>query len=141
MLAKGEKLKTVGVYTSITTKETVISRWKYKKVKDLRKSHLAMQIKWNSLFGLVLLTCFALLSLHVHHTSGNNIFTNSFLVRFRRNVDTITAHSIASRYGFTNLGEVSKHLATYLLWRIFLSLFHWATSICLWVGVIKSLKT
>lgn len=55
-----------------------------------------------SLSGLLLLTC---LTLFVDNTSGN-VFTSSFLIRFRRNVDAQTAHDIAKKHGFVNLGEL-----------------------------------
>ena len=38
---------------------------------------------------------------------GNDVFTSSFLVRFRRSVDNDFAHKVANKYGFENLGAVS----------------------------------
>lgn len=39
--------------------------------------------------------------------AANDVFTSSFLVRFRRSVDNDVAHSVANKYGFDNLGPVS----------------------------------
>lgn len=39
--------------------------------------------------------------------SSSDVFSNSFLVRFRRNVEQQEAHEIASMHGFVNLGPVS----------------------------------
>lgn len=40
---------------------------------------------------------------------GNQpMFTSSFLVRFRQGVDNEFAHEVAAKYGFDNLGPVSK---------------------------------
>lgn len=41
---------------------------------------------------------------------GNDVFTSSFLVRFRNSVDNDFAHSVAQKYGFDNLGAVSAML-------------------------------
>lgn len=44
---------------------------------------------------------------------GNQpMFTSSFLVRFRQGVDTEFAHEVAAKYGFDNLGPVSKPPST-----------------------------
>lgn len=40
------------------------------------------------------------------HQTGD-VFTSSFLVRFKRSLDKQLVHEIASRNGFQNLGEVS----------------------------------
>lgn len=47
---------------------------------------------------------------------GNDVFTSSFLVRFRRSVDNDFAHNVANKYGFENLGAVSisKHLFLFI---------------------------
>uniref|UniRef100_A0A1B0GFQ7 Uncharacterized protein n=1 Tax=Glossina morsitans morsitans TaxID=37546 RepID=A0A1B0GFQ7_GLOMM len=37
-------------------------------------------------------------------SGGNDVFTSSFLVRFRRKVDNDFAHKVASKYGFDNIG-------------------------------------
>lgn len=37
----------------------------------------------------------------------NDVFTNSYLVRFHRSIDTDEAHRVAHRNGFDNLGPVS----------------------------------
>ena len=50
------------------------------------------------------------------------IFTNSFHIRFRRNVDQFDAHQIAKRYGFINLGPVRKFCFSIL----FCFLFSWS---------------
>lgn len=42
--------------------------------------------------------------------SGPSVFTSSFLVRFRRGVDNGFAHEVADKYGFDNLGPVSRRL-------------------------------
>lgn len=44
---------------------------------------------------------------------GNDVFTSSFLVRFRRSVDNDYAHAVAQKYGFDNLGAVSMALLTF----------------------------
>ena len=41
---------------------------------------------------------------HNHHQ--NEVFTNSFQIRFRRNIDQQLAHQIAKKHGFINLGPV-----------------------------------
>lgn len=62
----------------------------------------AMPDKWCSLLlGL------AALSLAPVTSSTNEIITNSFLVRFKRNVDSHTADEVAKRNSFHNIGEVS----------------------------------
>lgn len=37
----------------------------------------------------------------------NDVFTSSFLVRFKRSVDNDLAGDVAARYGFDNIGPVS----------------------------------
>ncbi|XP_037896470.1 neuroendocrine convertase 2 [Glossina fuscipes] len=39
-------------------------------------------------------------------SGGNDVFTSSFLVRFRRKVDNDFAHKVASKYGFDNIGPL-----------------------------------
>lgn len=61
---------------------------------------------------VVLLGCYCLV---VATTSGSklatggtgNVFTSSFLVKFKRSVEPQQAHQIAERNGFINLGVVS----------------------------------
>jgi hypothetical protein len=40
-------------------------------------------------------------------SSGADLFSNSFLVKFRRDVNQEEAHEVASRHGFVNMGQVS----------------------------------
>lgn len=40
-------------------------------------------------------------------SSANNVFTNSFLVKFHQNIKKDVAHEIATRNGFENVGEVN----------------------------------
>ena len=73
--------------------------------------------------GLVMIFChFAYLALiinvinvpaiaagHIGHINGkDDVFTSSFLVRFRRSVDNDFAHQVAEKYGFDNIGPVSE---------------------------------
>lgn len=60
-----------------------------------------MQLLWLCLFGLICGTD------TVFSSSRSDIFTSSFLVRFRRNVESYEAHQLAARNGFENLGPVS----------------------------------
>lgn len=80
-----------------------------------------MQLKWGSLTGLCfILTSFLLITeLLAENTSPeiespvsgkNDVFTSSFLVRFRRSVDNDEAHAIAGQHDFENLGPVSTNL-------------------------------
>lgn len=41
-------------------------------------------------------------------SSTNNVFTNSFLVRFQRSIDSDIANEIAGRNGFENVGQVQN---------------------------------
>lgn len=59
------------------------------------------------LLGLVIVSLAQVTS----STSPNEVFTSSFLVRFKKSVDSNEAHEIAKRNSFVNLGAVSK------LWR------------------------
>lgn len=53
---------------------------------------------------------------------GNQpMFTSSFLVRFRQGVDNEFAHEVAAKYGFDNLGPVSKPSHPHLLSHFLLS--------------------
>lgn len=40
-------------------------------------------------------------------SSANNVFTNSFLVRFHRSIENDVARDVAARNGFESIGEVS----------------------------------
>lgn len=44
-------------------------------------------------------------------SSLGDVFSNSFLVRFRRNVEQHEAHKIADKHGFVNMGPVSCSLS------------------------------
>lgn len=82
-----------------------------------------MQFAWLSTFGLATTTLFlvGILVQPAAISAGssaftvtgpaavrrNDVFTNSYLVRFHRSVDTDEAHRIAIRNGFDNLGPVS----------------------------------
>lgn len=50
-----------------------------------------------------------LISINVFVTAAD-LFSNSFLVRFKRNVELDEAHIIAKRNGFVNMGPVSSIL-------------------------------
>lgn len=60
-----------------------------------------MQITWFCLLGLIY--CAGSVS------SSGDVFTSSFLVRFKKNVNSELAHQIATKYGFENIGTVSKN--------------------------------
>lgn len=51
-------------------------------------------------------------------SSTNNVFTNSFLVRFHRSIENDIAHEIAVRNGFENVGEVI-HFGKIFNWFLF----------------------
>ncbi|KAJ6638561.1 Neuroendocrine convertase 2, partial [Pseudolycoriella hygida] len=59
-----------------------------------------MQLLWLCLFGLICGTD------TVFSSPRSGVFTSSFLVRFRRNVDNNEAHQLAQRNGFENLGPL-----------------------------------
>ncbi|CAO1429960.1 unnamed protein product [Diamesa hyperborea] len=62
-----------------------------------------MLVKWFSLFsGLIV---FSLTSSSATSPSGE-VFTSSFLVKFKRSIDNQLAHDIANRNGFHNIGPV-----------------------------------
>ncbi|XP_044729582.1 neuroendocrine convertase 2 [Chrysoperla carnea] len=64
-----------------------------------------MPTRHGQLFGAVCLILFVLFkSCHVVYTK--ELFTNSFLVKFRQGVDNNLAHNVANRNGFVNLGPV-----------------------------------
>lgn len=66
-----------------------------------------MPKKWCSLF----LGLFALSLTQVTSSpSSGELFTSSFLVKFKRSVDNHEAHDIAKRNGFHNIGAVSFSL-------------------------------
>lgn len=82
----------------------------------LKQIRCEMQVKWGSLTGLwfLIATSFLItevLAEKVPLQSGggkhDNVFTSSFLVRFRRSVDNLEAHKIAEEHGFENVGPVS----------------------------------
>lgn len=60
--------------------------------------------------GFVFLA-FAALAFVSDVSSLGDVFSNSFLVRFRRNVEQHEAHKIADKHGFVNLGPVSSILS------------------------------
>lgn len=68
-----------------------------------------MPKKWFSLF----LGLFALSQVTSSPSSGE-LFTSSFLVRFKRSVDNHQAHEIAKRNGFHNIGAVSSIFLTFM---------------------------
>lgn len=72
-----------------------------------------MQEKWLiSLLGLSILCSLACQA--TSSTSQNEFLTNSFLVRFKRSVDSSEAHEIARRNAFHSLGPVSMSILTFL---------------------------
>lgn len=42
--------------------------------------------------------------------TSREVFTNSFLVRFKRSLDHEEAQDVAARHGFDSLGRVSGHV-------------------------------
>lgn len=56
-----------------------------------------MLLPWLCILGLTSLVA----------SSANNVFTNSFLVRFHRSIDNDIANEVAARNGFDNIGHVS----------------------------------
>lgn len=62
-----------------------------------------MQVRWLSLRGLIILLWAAIVNAAV---PSGDVFTSSFLVRFKKNVDKDYAHEIANKYGYDNLGTV-----------------------------------
>ena len=65
-----------------------------------------MPVRWLSLAGLIILSVAAGPSSSA--ASSGDVFTSSFLVRFKRNVDAKYAHEIANKYGYDNLGTVGS---------------------------------
>ena len=68
-------------------------------------------LNWNmpKQWCALLLGLFALLLTNVtsfKSSSPRELFTSSFLVRFKRSIDNPLAHDIAKRNGFHNIGEV-----------------------------------
>lgn len=49
----------------------------------------------------------------VSEARAGDVFSNSFLVRFRRDVHPEEAHRVAARNGFVNMGPVSNILCTF----------------------------
>lgn len=71
-----------------------------------------MPVKWCALLlGLFVL----MLAQDTSSTSSNELFTSSFLVRFKRSVDNDVAHEIAKRNSFHNIGPVSELTLSYRL--------------------------
>lgn len=69
-----------------------------------------MPEKWCSLLlGLFVMSLASVTS----STSSNELFTSSFLVRFKRSVDNSVAHDIANRNSFHNIGPVSRFLSCF----------------------------
>lgn len=64
-----------------------------------------MPVRWLSLAGLIILSM-ANAGTAAGASASGDVFTSSFLVRFKRNVDTEYAHEIANKYGYDNLGTV-----------------------------------
>lgn len=55
-----------------------------------------------------------LLAFTFTYVKSTELFTNSFLVKFRRDVDNRLAHNVADRNGFVNMGPVSKIFIPYV---------------------------
>lgn len=66
-----------------------------------------MPTSYGQLFGAVCLIFIATFG-GVRVDATKDLFTNSFLVKFRQNVDNKLAHHVATRNGFVNLGPVSS---------------------------------
>lgn len=85
---------------------------------------IEIQLYWNmpKQWCALLLGLFALLLTNVNSfkssSSPRELFTSSFLVRFKRSVDNPLAHEIAKRNGFHNIGEVMTI--------VILIIHHWA---------------
>lgn len=73
----------------------------------------AMLVRWLSLAGLIILSV-ANAETAAGQSSGD-VFTSSFLVRFKRNVDTEYAHEIANKYGYDNLGTVGGYVVVIIV--------------------------
>lgn len=78
--------------------------WTKKNLKFL----IEILFNWNmpKQWCALLLGLFALLLTTVTSSSPRELFTSSFLVRFKRSIDSPLAHEIAKRNGFHNIGEV-----------------------------------
>lgn len=63
-----------------------------------------MLMGWWSLAGLIVFSAVIVGSA----VPSGDVFTSSFLVRFKRNVESSYAHEIANKYGYDNLGPVRK---------------------------------
>lgn len=61
--------------------------------------------------GLLYAALYLLLSV-----SATELFTNSFLVKFRRDVDNRLAHNVADRNGFVNMGPVGDRMLVVKAW-------------------------
>lgn len=71
------------------------------------KSGRAMPVRWLTLARLIILS--VVIAEAATGPSSGDVFTSSFLVRFKRNVDTEYAHEIANKYGYDNLGTVGGY--------------------------------
>lgn len=72
-----------------------------------RKSTIQRQQKYSTLsFLFVITTLLLLVAVDRSEQNPHEVFTNSFHVRFRRDVNHHTAHLIANKHGFVNLGPV-----------------------------------
>lgn len=72
-----------------------------------------MPVTWLCLFGLIY--CAGIVS---SSPKSTDVFTSSFLVRFKRNVDNDLAHLIADRNGFDNLGSVSFKIKKKIIYNV-----------------------
>lgn len=80
-----------------------------------------MPEKWCSLLlGLFVLSLASVTS----STSSNELFTSSFLVRFKRSVDNNVAHEIAKRNSFHNVGPVSGFHVMFFIYYVSFILSH-----------------
>lgn len=85
-----------------------------------------MPKKWCSLLlGLFVLSLASVTS----STSSNELFTSSFLVRFKRSVDNSVAHEIAKRNSFYNIGPVSGFMSCFYILRVVYLIVRWLPSI------------
>lgn len=89
---------------------------------DLFVLQCAMLVRWLCLAGLIILSVANAGS--AAGPSSGDVFTSSFLVRFKRNIDRTTAHEIANKYGYDNLGTVSKRNFLKLYSEIFIDQAH-----------------
>ncbi|XP_055678507.1 neuroendocrine convertase 2 [Lutzomyia longipalpis] len=64
-----------------------------------------MPVTWLCLLGLIFTAATV-------SSSSGDVFTSSFLVRFKRNVHNEVAHEIANKYGYDNLGSLAGSAGT-----------------------------